>query len=142
MEALSRRELMGAWPDRPRAETPSPRVILDVMRAEYEGSWPRERDQRGLDPGTFYFRGKVYDRAPLEAAWAEDRAQRDARARVPDRSWAQELARYGSRDRSDDQVDALALAWQSAPDAWVRRAEAERRAVERTGRVLVAWLIG
>ena len=42
----------------------------------------------------------------------------------------------------DDKTDALALAWQSAPDAWVRRSERERRAVERTGRVLVAWLIG
>lgn len=42
----------------------------------------------------------------------------------------------------DDKADALPLVWQSAPDAWVRRAEAERRAVERTGWVLVAWLIG
>ena len=53
-----------------------------------------------------------------------------------------EMARYGSAGRSDDYTDALALAWQSAPDAWVRRADMERRAVERTGRVLVAWLIG
>ena len=53
-----------------------------------------------------------------------------------------EMARYGSAGRSDDYTDALALAWQSAPDAWVRRAAIERRAVERTGRVLVAWLIG
>ena len=32
--------------------------------------------------------------------------------------------------------------WQSTPDAWARRADVERRAVERTGRILVAWLIG
>lgn len=53
-----------------------------------------------------------------------------------------EVSRYGTRERSGDQVDAVGLAWQSAPDAWVRRAAVERRAVERTGRILVAWLIG
>lgn len=50
---------------------------------------------------------------------------------------------YGLRGvRSDDDyTDALAFVWSRVPAA--ARAELiQRRAVERTGRVLVAWLIG
>ena len=56
---------------------------------------------------------------------------------------AREIERFGGLGRSDDKADALALAWQSlAGQREGERAAAERRAVERTGRVLVAWLIG
>ncbi len=70
------------------------------------------------------------------------------RAIVMSERLRQEFARYGSRDRGDDQADAVALAWWGAVP--VRsdvpggpRAERVRlQAMERTGRVLVAWLIG
>ena len=109
--------LMGTFPDQPRAEIPNPRVLREMLRAEYEGSWPRPRDIDGLPRDVIAFRGKLYDRAAVDRAMAQDRAEREARMFPP-------------------------TPWQSAPDAWVRRAEAERRAVERTGRVLVTWLIG
>ena len=151
-----RREMQGTFPDPVRPPPLPPEAVAMLMRLEGSRMYPaRPEDARGLNPGTIIYRGQVYDRAPLDEA--RRRAAEPVRiGPVAAMRWGDgpdgfalsreallaEMARYGSAGRSDDYTDALALAWQSAPDAWVRRAAIERRAVERTGRVLVAWLIG
>lgn len=151
-----RREYMGTFPDPMHPPPLPPEAVAMLMRMEGSRMYlARPEDTRGLDPGTIIYRGQVYDRAPLDEA--RRRAAEPVRpGPVAAMRWGDgpdgfalsreamlaEVARYGVRDRGDDYTDALALAWQSAPDAWVRRAAVERRAVATTGRVLVAWLIG
>lgn len=133
--------MTASWPTPERPPPLPPEAVAAILRMEGSRMYPaRPEDTRGLNPGTIMYRGQVYDRVPLDTARARDRDLKyfaDERGRA----WSEELARYGSQRVSDDKVDAPGPWGDPVLDGW--RAEGiRRRAVERTGRILVAWLIG